>query len=413
MKSSYSLETAHALQPRSWIRPHYSSFDGLRGMAVAMVFACHYGIFLNLSKVVNVTWTGVDVFFVLSGFLITGILFDSLSAPHYFRDFYTRRALRIFPVFYGFFLALFLLTPVLHLYYHLNILAFVFYIGNLTLPFTDLNLHNPTMLWIRHRGGLLYWGNLGPLWSLCVEEQFYLVWPAVVWWVRDRRRLMNICAVMAVLTLAGRLCLYRYAKVDVIERYLLQWSTYTRCDTLLMGAWLALYLRGQTLTRAQLRNFAAALLLVAVTGLAFGLHHWYSPRFFFNRFLMTAGFTLVGLAAMGVLLLALDDENLFSRLLRNRLLQRLGVISYGVYFYHELPIGLWEHVAGAHPQLAWAVPVLALLLTLTVASLSFRYLETPFLRLKKVLAPRAATEGARPGNIPDGIPDAPRVAENR
>jgi len=224
---------------------------------------------------------------------------------------------------------------------------------------------------------------------LCVEAQFYLIWPAVVWWVRDRRRLMDICVVMAALTLAGRLCLYRYAQKAAIEQYLLQWSTYTRCDTLLMGAWLALYLRGHTPTRAQLRRVAAALLLFATAGLSLGLHRWYSLRFFFNRFMMTAGFTLVGLAAMGVLLFALDDETLFSRLLRNRLLQRLGVISYGVYFYHELPMGLWEHVARAHPRLAWAVPVLALLLTLTVAWLSFRYLETPFLRLKKVLAPQA------------------------
>jgi peptidoglycan/LPS O-acetylase OafA/YrhL len=132
------------------------------------------------------------------------------------------------------------------------------------------------------------------------------------------------------------------------------------------------------------------LLLLAATGLALGVHHWYSPRLFFNRFVMTAGFSLVGLAAMGVLLLALDEESLFSRLLRNRLLQGLGVISYGFYFYHDLPIGLWENLAALYPRLAWSVPILALLLTWAVAYLSYRYLEIPFLRLKKVFAPRAA-----------------------
>lgn len=378
--------------PRTWIRPHYRSLDGLRGMAVAMVFLCHYGQFLSLYKIVNVTWVGVDMFFVLSGFLITGILYDSLSAPHFFRNFYTRRALRIFPVFYGFFLTLLLLTPILHLYYHRNMLAFVFYVGNLTVPFTNLALHNPTMLWIRHHGSLLYAGNIGPLWSLCVEEQFYLIWPAVVWWVRDRRRLMQLCVVVALLTLAGRFYLYRHASALEVESYLLDWSTYTRCDTLLMGAWLALFLRGRALTRARLHQLATAILVVAVTGLFVGVDHWYTHHLFFNPFIMTAGFTLIGLAAVAVLLFALDEENLLSRLLRNCALQQLGVISYGFYFYHLLPIGLWEHMANVYPQFAWSVPILALLLTLTVSYLSFRYLETPFLGLKKVIAPRAAAE---------------------
>jgi peptidoglycan/LPS O-acetylase OafA/YrhL len=179
-------------EPRSWIKPYYGSFNGIRGLAVLSVFFEHYATYVHLSPLESFSWTGVDLFFVLSGFLITGILYDSLGGPRFFRNFYIRRALRIFPVFYGFFLLLFLLTPLLHLRYDVHLLSFFFYVGNLVTPLADLVHRNPTVIFMHRHGSTFAVCNIGHLWSLCVEEQFYLIWPAVVWFARDRRKLMTI-----------------------------------------------------------------------------------------------------------------------------------------------------------------------------------------------------------------------------
>jgi peptidoglycan/LPS O-acetylase OafA/YrhL len=108
--------------PRIWIRPYYASLNGLRAIAVTMVFFHHFDLW-GVPGLLNATWEGVDLFFVLSGFLITGILFDSLEDPRYFRNFYVRRALRIFPLFYGFFALLFILALFVHLHWDRSLLA--------------------------------------------------------------------------------------------------------------------------------------------------------------------------------------------------------------------------------------------------------------------------------------------------
>jgi peptidoglycan/LPS O-acetylase OafA/YrhL len=377
---------------RHWIRPHYASFNGLRGVAVAMVFLCHYAGSPD-SFTSNTLWVGVDLFFVLSGFLITGILFDSLESPRYFRNFYIRRALRIFPVFYGFFVLLFCLTPMLHLHFHWDLLTFSLYFGNLIIPFIDVSRHDPAVIWIVRPSHLLEVANIGHLWSLCVEEQFYLLWPAVVFWVRDRRRLMYLCVIASAITLGGRVYLVSHASVGALSYYVLH-CTYTRCDSLLIGSWFALFLRGRALSRVHLRQLSAMLFWISLVVFVLGLAHWRGPGpiwgILYSPFTRTVGFTLIALAAAGVLLSALDDDHLISRALRNRLLSGLGVISYGFYFWHYIPFPLWQHLAELHPRLRDIIPPLAS--TTAVAWLSFKLLETPFLRLKKVLAPQISKE---------------------
>ncbi|MGC2512156.1 MAG: acyltransferase, partial [Acidobacteriaceae bacterium] len=92
-------------------RRHVPALDGVRGLAILLVLVSHLMLFNDrtgsrvgdsLSALRGLGWVGVDLFFVLSGFLITGILFDTLHDPHYFRSFYMRRFLRIFPLYYGF-----------------------------------------------------------------------------------------------------------------------------------------------------------------------------------------------------------------------------------------------------------------------------------------------------------------------
>src|SRR5579875_998248 len=147
----------------NWMAAYYPSLDGLRGLAIAMVLLYHCDARLaglGLGWLGAGGWSGVNLFFVLSGFLITGIIVDERARPHFFRNFYARRALRIWPVYA-------LVVPLNWLILgRANTWArpgpawiyFVFFIQNLTPGLT---------------------GTIYPAWSLAIEEQFYLVWAPV------------------------------------------------------------------------------------------------------------------------------------------------------------------------------------------------------------------------------------------
>ena len=160
-------------------RAFYPALDGLRAVAFLMVFGQHY---LSLAW----GWTGVNVFFVLSGFLITGILFDTRDDPHRARNFYLRRTLRIFPLYYGLFLPLLLLWPFMHWRWNGWWLLWPLYLGNFIRFVSPAAMvwHSPLELAAdAHLTSLTLPRTeifLGHLWSLCVEEQFYLLWPWVV-----------------------------------------------------------------------------------------------------------------------------------------------------------------------------------------------------------------------------------------
>ena len=140
--------------------------------------------------------TGVDAFFVLSGFLITGILYDTRDEPGRVRNFYIRRTLRIFPLYYGVLLILLVLTPLFHWAWTWQWIAWPLYLGNFLHLFYP-HLNNPFVIAFADADLLSktsrFIVTLGHFWTLCVEEQFYLVWPWVVFAVRDRRKLINIC----------------------------------------------------------------------------------------------------------------------------------------------------------------------------------------------------------------------------
>jgi peptidoglycan/LPS O-acetylase OafA/YrhL len=389
-------------QPGRWIRGYYPAFDGLRAIAILMVFINHYWSVAWPDHPVAGLWTGVDLFFVLSGFLITGILYDSERTEHYFRNFYVRRSLRILPLFYGFFLAVLLLTPVLHLKYSPYIWSNPLYIENLLVKGTYLNAHgNPTVIIVPHLpGGII---SMGALWSLCVEEQFYLIWPLVVWLTPSRRRLMQLCAGTIFFTLALRIFLYFHDPALAMRTFYLYNSTYARCDTLLAGAWIALWLRGRTPSREALRRIAYSLSFgcLGIIGLLLAIFNrkWYFR--FDDPVMQTVGYTLVALAGGGILLRCLDDTSGLHRILVHPALKKMGTISYGFYFFHALPeaqfVVLADHLRPYH--LSVLVLPLAFAFSYGAAALSFRYLESYFLRLKSVLAP-GHTGVPRPDPIP-------------
>src|SRR5258706_538487 len=208
-RESWRLRSSGKLTPaRGTIEDggHIPALDGLRGVAILLVLVLHFApyapglqaptvlldrLYLRVS---GIGWTGVDLFFVLSGYLITGILYDTRGSKHYFRQFYARRFLRIFPLYYVA-LALFLIIlPWPHSFDSVirelrgDAVWYWTYLYNMRVAAT----------------GFLPSSALGHFWSLAVEEQFYLIWPIVVLWL-GRKHLIVTCAVAVVAALACRL----------------------------------------------------------------------------------------------------------------------------------------------------------------------------------------------------------------
>jgi peptidoglycan/LPS O-acetylase OafA/YrhL len=217
--------------------------DGIRGVAILMVMVFHFWLFGTTtgtslweriySNVAGMGWIGVDLFFVLSGFLITGILYDSRSSEHYYRVFYARRTVRIFPLYYAslalfFWIIPFVLTHIIHREFadtHSSVWEKLFAWTYLVNWYEGVTGFKGMPLPLAH------------FWSLAIEEQFYFVWPFLVLTVA-RRRLMAICCGLTALGLVSRMIAYGI-HIPVIAY---TW-TFCRADSLAIGAVLALAAR--------------------------------------------------------------------------------------------------------------------------------------------------------------------------
>src|SRR5882762_4814287 len=225
--SHADFDTSAALPPRIPV------LDGLRGIAILLVMVYHfwfYGFAFGrqtilermYSHTAGVGWIGVDLFFVLSGFLITGILYDSRNDPHYYRVFYARRTIRIFPLYYAF-LALFCgIVPMALGFLHHPEVA----------PSHDsttakLFVWSYTLNWYEgFKGFSIVSASLQHFWSLSIEEQFYLAWPFLVLTL-TRRRLLSLCGVLVLLAFVLRAVLLRLQLTDAAYAW-----TFCRTDSL-------------------------------------------------------------------------------------------------------------------------------------------------------------------------------------
>lgn len=201
---------------------------------------------------------------------------------------------------------------------------------------------------------------------------------------------MRLCVVLVCATVAVRTSLYFHDPAKATLSRYLYWVTYARCDSLLIGAWIALWLRGNTPSRESLRRIAY-ILFFSGAGIAFILVILFangdmSPD---NKVMNTVGYTLIALAASGVLLRCLDPHSHIHRALLLPWLKRLGVVSYGFYFFHNIPIRMFmvlaKHLEAHH--LKYLILPISFVFIYALAELSFRFYESPFLRLKKVFAP--------------------------
>lgn len=367
---------------------HIPVLDGIRGLAVGLVMAHHFLLTFvpqgnpldaAVSFVAKAGWAGVDLFFVLSGFLITGILYDTRKREHYWRNFYARRTLRIFPLYYVVLALLYLVLP------HLPYAEVQEYVGAAA---DDQVWYWTYLTNVKLALKARFYDHLLPnvLWSLAVEEQFYLVWPFVVLFC-GRRALLSICVGLIVGAPLLRFALLE-AGFDPIAGYVL---TPTRMDSLAAGALLALAVRGPGgLERWARPARWAALASAAGLGVIAARHAGLLKYQYAD--VNVLGFSLLAVlfGALVVHCLTCGQRGLVYRALDNTPMRLLGKYSYALYLCHGpaktvASLVVDDEVAPALGSgLPRMLPFLALAsaLSLLIAWLSWNLLEKRILRLK-------------------------------
>lgn len=336
--------------------PHrLPALDGVRAIAVLAVVALHAGV-------LSWGWLGVDLFFTLSGFLITGILLDARDAgcsgwATYAKPFYMRRLLRIVPLAWVFLAILFLVAPALRIVRPVPFAEQIWYWAFLS------------NAWLGFRSATAWMA--AHFWSLAVEEQFYLVWPWLVlalprpWLVRTLKTLLVLAIVARIVIV------FMHLPPQIGHTY--ENFTVTRMDGLVAGSLVALCARAEG-GLARYRRRATGWLIAC--GTLFLLLQIYAPTKQVGYIFRYAA--LAGCTASALLLILSSPTGLVSRLLGARWLGWIGARSYGVYVIH-LPIVIWL-TARALP--AVAVLAGALGITLALAALSWTVLESRMLALK-------------------------------
>ena len=347
--------------------------DGLRGLAILLVVVFHYvknsvvrtGAFYSLTLApLRLTWSGVQLFFVLSGFLIGGILLDTKREDGYYRAFFGRRFHRIFPLYYIWF-ALFLVG----LAVPSPTLAGMF---NTAVPLWSYPLYLQNIV-MAVRGSMgAQW--LFVTWSLAVEEQFYLVLPVLIrkLEVRTLERLL-IAAMIAAPIIRSTLYLSGVGYSNVL--------LLSCADCLGSGVLIALLVRrpDSWLTRIPRRFFCWTFLILACGVLVLTTK---APR----TFIFTVGYTWMGIFYANLLILTIvKPGNIEKLIFRNKRLVWMGTVSYGIYIFHEGIRGLlfyWLRQTAAQID-DWssvAITVLAVVTTFLLAEVSWRFFERPIVQ---------------------------------
>ncbi len=325
----------------------------------------------------------MDAFFVLSGFLITGILVDTRSRTDYFSNYYIRRALRIFPLYYLVLLALFILLHVSNggsgveyaqMHQWGSPAWFTVYLGNFRMAYK--NAAPPVIAY-------------APLWSLQIEEQFYLLFPLAVRWMR-LEHLSRLLWCLVLLSPALRVLFYLWDPNNPVLQYAL---LPCHMDGIALGALIAIRFRtgAWEVPKLRLAAFSVTLLSAALIGSLLSTptwrhEAWSSP---FNRVI---GYSLSGWGCAGLVLLLIQLRGSpYTRFLRIAPVQYIAKISYGIYLLHQLAFRAVRWTGRFHVHLApngLLNVAFLFLVSIAMASASWHLLESPLVRLKDRLAPR-------------------------
>jgi peptidoglycan/LPS O-acetylase OafA/YrhL len=383
--------------------------DGLRGTAILMVLFFHAfesaPLPIYLAAVGQLTWTAIDLFFVLSGFLIGGILLDARDSPNYFKTFYIRRAYRILPLYFvtlGSFWVLFYWT---RLEGHNAVFHWL-----LAQPAPWYSFLSITQNFAMTLRGTLGPGWLGVTWSLAVEEQFYLTLPFIIRYVKPQRLPYVLAIFIVAAPIIRTLLRLFYVNGDLAVYVLLP----CRADALLLGVSAAMLMRNDRARKfiAENKRLLLGMLLLLTCGMLWmalkpaGLrvgfnaeqaratvqstepsNLWVWVRLYARTAMASLNYSWIDLFYLCVLLIAVNHKSsLISRVLRSRVLLVFGTISYATYYFHQPMLGLgYGFFKGYKPRVTSlsdaGLTAAALLLTVALACLSWLYLERPLLRL--------------------------------
>ena len=321
-------------------------------------------------------WAGVDLFFVLSGFLITGILLDSRDAVNFFRSFYARRALRIFPLYYAFLLVSLLGFPLIAAADWLPVRAdrwiYFCYLTN-----WQVLWHGP---W-RH-------SIMAHLWSLAVEEQFYFCWPLLVWLVRPKALLPALLAGEAAIIAGRAWWVFGHGPSQAVVM-----ATVTRMDGLLLGAVCAIVVRRYRIP-ARLTRIMPLIAGLGLIGYLLAAMHSKNPE----RLMETLGFPLLAVCfSLLIVPVVLNDggDGFLQVLLSGRTLTNIGKYAYGLYVYHVPLFYFGERLIGRYVPRAiiesgwfgYVSSVGLIVISYQVAKLSYNGFERYFLNFKDRFEP--------------------------
>jgi peptidoglycan/LPS O-acetylase OafA/YrhL len=384
---------------------HIRGLDGIRGLAISMVLLYHGWTYRGggaagaagatsgtaiseaIGETVNAVratgWAGVDVFFVLSGFLITGILVETKGQPRYWRNFLIRRGLRIFPLYYAVLVLLVCAGLVLARAGATSGAAgeLVRGLGNIWVNFLYLT-----------NFAVATWGEdrvpLDTAWSLAIEEQFYLVYPAIVL-LCSRRGLQRALFAMTIAAPILRVLVYYHGPQPVLGPYVLP---FCRMDALAIGGLVRLAYGGggpEPATLAALRRHALIICAAAILVLL----AWSRKDVRF----VAVGYTLSAVAAAALLvrLLGSPEGSPLRRAFESRALVHIGKVSYAVYLFHLIARAVITQGLGRvfpRDEIGGTAYCAAQLLGMSLISIgaataSYHLFERPILRLKDRWAP--------------------------
>jgi peptidoglycan/LPS O-acetylase OafA/YrhL len=370
------IKTTTNLRPVGRGPGRIAELDGLRGIAILLVVSFHYinnqlvdsenRIGKYLAKATGFGWVGVDLFFVLSGFLIGSILIANKRKENYFKTFYIRRLVRIVPNY-------FLLLICFYIIWHLSWFAKNYF----------LTIHNDIPLWsyfaMVHNFYMAHFNSLGNdalsvTWSIGIEEQFYLIFPFLVFFVKDRW-LPWLLGALIILSILVR------AQFDHwIPRYVLLPA---RLDGLAMGFLIA-YFNYHGHLSAYKDKLMKWLPVVLVTDILIcGFFYWkYDDLGVVKHTLFSIVFSILIIIAL------IKPDGWYGSVLRNKALVWIGTISYSLYLFHYLILGIAHHIngqmnIGIHNPKDILISILAFICSILLSWAIYKKLEQPMVKLGK------------------------------